>query len=431
MPAFKSAINELASAPDLRRGPEKEDPDRHVRSASTSINVAFLEHYARLVPFGVGNPKPVFLAEGIEVVSEPKTMQGRHVKFWAEAERPDLRGPGLGQSRTGPAAFGRGDRIDLAYYAPYFRVPGGGKGRPGRRRPPEVRDRRHEGERPNTPGPDGQVGRRRLAGGHPGHRRGPFLPRGGPSAVTPPAGTASPAPPAGRGRRPEGRHRARPVQRRQGKDQGQGGQVLRRARTSSTISKGTSKSWITAKTGTQETDHHGRQGRLRPGPDLLQGLGPGQGQGQGCPHRISRLRLRQEAGGRPDRPRHRLHLGPAQRQLARIPLSRSGPRRSSSSGDVRSRSGRKAGDVLAADRHRRELPLQAQGEDPVGWTAASGWPTGRAGELGRRPDVPARATTNSRSNALTLTGSAKVRFFKDAETDAAAPDRRSRPRRSG
>ena len=72
-----------------------------------------------------------------------------------------------------------------------------------------------------------------------------------PAAVEPPAADRLPGAAPGRGRGPEGRHRTRHLQGRQGQDQGQGGQVLSPATTSSIISRGTSRSWITG----------GREGR--------------------------------------------------------------------------------------------------------------------------------------------------------------------------
>ena len=113
MPAFKSSINELA-APLI----SDEDLKKKVRIDSPlgleSINVAFLEQYARLVPFGNGNPKPVFLAEGLEIAGEPKTMQGRHVKFLVRKNGRTFEA--LGWDKAGLAGrVGRGDRIDLAF----------------------------------------------------------------------------------------------------------------------------------------------------------------------------------------------------------------------------------------------------------------------------------------------------------------------------
>jgi single-stranded-DNA-specific exonuclease len=50
------------------------------------IQTSFIESYARLAPFGVGNPKPTFLSEGVEVVGPPQILQGKHLKFLARQD---------------------------------------------------------------------------------------------------------------------------------------------------------------------------------------------------------------------------------------------------------------------------------------------------------------------------------------------------------
>ncbi|MFP4081291.1 MAG: single-stranded-DNA-specific exonuclease RecJ [Candidatus Aminicenantes bacterium] len=47
----------------------------------TDIDYSFVEKHSLLSPFGVGNPKPLFLTQKVEVVSRPKRMKGRHCKF--------------------------------------------------------------------------------------------------------------------------------------------------------------------------------------------------------------------------------------------------------------------------------------------------------------------------------------------------------------
>jgi len=47
------------------------------------IQTSFLDSYARLAPFGSGNPTPTFLSEGVEVVSPPQLLKGKHLKFVA------------------------------------------------------------------------------------------------------------------------------------------------------------------------------------------------------------------------------------------------------------------------------------------------------------------------------------------------------------
>jgi single-stranded-DNA-specific exonuclease len=113
MPAFKAAINEMAS-PLI----SEEDLKKKVRIDTPlgleAIDAAFLEHYARLVPFGVGNPKPVFVAEGLEIADEPKILQRRHVKF--RVRRNGRSFDSLGWDKAELAGrLRRGYRVDLAY----------------------------------------------------------------------------------------------------------------------------------------------------------------------------------------------------------------------------------------------------------------------------------------------------------------------------
>ena len=113
MPAFRAALNELAE-PRIT----EDDLKRKVRIDAPlglgSIDTAFLEHYARLVPFGVGNPKPVFLAEGLEVATAPKTMQGRHVKFRVRRDGRSFEALGWDKAHLAKR-LSPGDRVDLAF----------------------------------------------------------------------------------------------------------------------------------------------------------------------------------------------------------------------------------------------------------------------------------------------------------------------------
>ena len=35
------------------------------------------------VPFVVGNPKPLFMADNVDVIGDPQVLQGKHLKFRA------------------------------------------------------------------------------------------------------------------------------------------------------------------------------------------------------------------------------------------------------------------------------------------------------------------------------------------------------------
>jgi single-stranded-DNA-specific exonuclease len=82
MAAFKETLNPLAAArisdDSLERKIRLDGP-----LGFGAVDDRFLETFSLLVPFGVGNPKPLFFAENVEVISEPKVLKGKHLKFLA------------------------------------------------------------------------------------------------------------------------------------------------------------------------------------------------------------------------------------------------------------------------------------------------------------------------------------------------------------
>ena len=48
----------------------------------SEITNSFLDSFALLDPFGSGNPRPIFLTEGAELVGPPQKLLGRHAKFF-------------------------------------------------------------------------------------------------------------------------------------------------------------------------------------------------------------------------------------------------------------------------------------------------------------------------------------------------------------
>ena len=82
MAAFKETLNPLAEA-----GIPEESLKRKIKIDGpldfTAVDERFLATYALLVPFGVGNPKPLFMSDSVEVISEPQVLQGKHLKFLA------------------------------------------------------------------------------------------------------------------------------------------------------------------------------------------------------------------------------------------------------------------------------------------------------------------------------------------------------------
>ena len=78
--AFKAALNPLAderiSEDDLKKKIRIDGPLEF-----DDVDDRFMSTMALLVPFGVGNPKPLFMADPVDVVSDPQLLQGKHLKF--------------------------------------------------------------------------------------------------------------------------------------------------------------------------------------------------------------------------------------------------------------------------------------------------------------------------------------------------------------
>ncbi|HYA48844.1 MAG TPA: single-stranded-DNA-specific exonuclease RecJ [Burkholderiales bacterium] len=113
MGAFKEALNALAAArikdEDLKRKIRIDAP-----IAFASIGRTFLDHFSLLVPFGVGNPKPLFLTEGVEVVGGPQVLQGKHLKFLGRQNGRVFDVVGWDKADWAHV-LRRGSRVDMAY----------------------------------------------------------------------------------------------------------------------------------------------------------------------------------------------------------------------------------------------------------------------------------------------------------------------------
>jgi len=83
--AFKAALNPLADAriaeDSLKKKIKIDGP-----LDFAAITERFMATFGLLVPFGVGNPKPLFMTDNVEVLSDPKVLQGKHLKFLARHE---------------------------------------------------------------------------------------------------------------------------------------------------------------------------------------------------------------------------------------------------------------------------------------------------------------------------------------------------------
>ncbi len=113
MGAFRKAANAFADSKltedDLRK---KIHIDAKLNF--NNIGVRFLDSLQLLSPFGVGNPRPVFLTEMAEVVAQPKTISGKHSKFILKQNGKMFEALGWGRGDWAELAH-RGDLVDLVY----------------------------------------------------------------------------------------------------------------------------------------------------------------------------------------------------------------------------------------------------------------------------------------------------------------------------
>ncbi|MFQ6069045.1 MAG: single-stranded-DNA-specific exonuclease RecJ [Candidatus Aminicenantales bacterium] len=110
---FKEAVNKLAgdriSAEHLRRKIYLD-----VRLDFERLKNSFLDYYSLLSPFGVGNSRPVFMTHGVEVVSEPRLIQNKHLKFYARQKNRTFEVLGWDRPEL-MSQIEKGGIIDLAY----------------------------------------------------------------------------------------------------------------------------------------------------------------------------------------------------------------------------------------------------------------------------------------------------------------------------
>jgi single-stranded-DNA-specific exonuclease len=113
MAAFKEALNPLAEAriseDNLTRKIKIDGPLEFA-----AVDDRFLETFALLFPFGVGNPKPLFIAENVEVISEPQILQRKHLKFLARQNGRVLEALGWDKAEWRHVVR-RGSRVSLAF----------------------------------------------------------------------------------------------------------------------------------------------------------------------------------------------------------------------------------------------------------------------------------------------------------------------------
>lgn len=78
------------------------------------INRIFHDILSSLSPFGLGNPKPLFLTEKAEIIAPPKKIQGKHCKFLVRQNGKIFESIGW-QKGAWADMIDTGDRVDMVY----------------------------------------------------------------------------------------------------------------------------------------------------------------------------------------------------------------------------------------------------------------------------------------------------------------------------
>jgi single-stranded-DNA-specific exonuclease len=113
MDAFRKAVSAFADS-KLTEDDLKKKIHIDAKLNFNKIGVRFLDNLQLLSPFGVGNPKPIFLTEMAEVVAQPKTINGKHSKFILKQNGKMFEALGWGRGDWADQAQ-RGDLVNLVY----------------------------------------------------------------------------------------------------------------------------------------------------------------------------------------------------------------------------------------------------------------------------------------------------------------------------
>ncbi len=80
----------------------------------SDVDRSFIENFLRLTPFGVGNPKPVFLTRDVEIMNSPQLIKDKHLKFLARQSGRTFEALGWEKGEWLPE-IQRGNKVDLVY----------------------------------------------------------------------------------------------------------------------------------------------------------------------------------------------------------------------------------------------------------------------------------------------------------------------------
>lgn len=113
MGALRQALNDYAGA-NISEDQLKKRIHIDARLGFAEIDEDFMESLTLLAPFGVGNPKPTFFSQDVEVVCEPRKLRGRHCKLMVGQDGRVFEALGWGRGDWADWVR-KGDRLALVY----------------------------------------------------------------------------------------------------------------------------------------------------------------------------------------------------------------------------------------------------------------------------------------------------------------------------
>ncbi|HUR97110.1 MAG TPA: single-stranded-DNA-specific exonuclease RecJ [Pyrinomonadaceae bacterium] len=89
------------------------------RVSPGTLTLQMVQELTRLEPFGAGNPKPVFVTNGLQIREEPRVMKDKHLKLWlTDGEGRRFEAVWWdGVERSSGRTLTPGSRIEMAYTA--------------------------------------------------------------------------------------------------------------------------------------------------------------------------------------------------------------------------------------------------------------------------------------------------------------------------
>lgn len=78
------------------------------------INLSLLDMLSMFSPFGLGNPRPLFLTEMAEIVTKPRKIHGKHCKFLVKQDGRIFESIGWGKGEWADE-METGDKLNIVY----------------------------------------------------------------------------------------------------------------------------------------------------------------------------------------------------------------------------------------------------------------------------------------------------------------------------